>query len=101
MKKSIKELLKELNSLPPESWPRNNRYAMAMTHGSMYVELYAPVKQDMQSPHKQDELYIVKSGSGLIIIGEKTIVSKPVTCSLFPHTRSIDLLISRMISPRG
>jgi mannose-6-phosphate isomerase-like protein (cupin superfamily) len=33
-------------------------------HGSMSVEIYRPVKTDLQTPHVQDELYIVITGSG-------------------------------------
>ena len=35
-----------------------------MEHGSMSVELYRPQKIDLQKPHRQDELYIIISGSG-------------------------------------
>jgi len=35
-----------------------------MEHGSMSVEIYRPVKADLQTPHVQDELYVVISGSG-------------------------------------
>lgn len=30
----------------------------------MSVEIYRPVKADLQTPHVQDELYIIISGSG-------------------------------------
>src|SRR5665213_2862841 len=35
-----------------------------MEHGTMSVEIYRPLKTDLQTPHLQDELYIVISGSG-------------------------------------
>ncbi|MFK7904933.1 MAG: GNAT family N-acetyltransferase, partial [Chitinophagales bacterium] len=35
-----------------------------LEHGSMSVEIYQPQKIDLQQPHKQDELYVVYSGSG-------------------------------------
>lgn len=35
-----------------------------MRHGSMSVELYRPSGKDHQTPHKQDELYFIISGSG-------------------------------------
>ncbi|MES1222523.1 MAG: cupin domain-containing protein [Bacteroidota bacterium] len=41
-----------------------NRFTAVMKHGSMIAEYYAPVKTDPQTPHKQDELYIIASGSG-------------------------------------
>ena len=33
-------------------------------HGSMSVEIYRPVKTDRQTPHLQDELYVIISGKG-------------------------------------
>ena len=35
-----------------------------MEHGSMSVEIYRPVKTDKQTPHLQDELYVIISGKG-------------------------------------
>jgi len=39
-------------------------FAKVMEHGSMSVEIYRPEKIDRQTPHKQDELYVVISGTG-------------------------------------
>jgi len=39
-------------------------------HGSMSVEIYQPDKVDLQTPHEQDELYVVASGSGYFVNGE-------------------------------
>lgn len=39
-------------------------------HGSLDVEIYKPIKIDLQKPHTRDEVYIVISGSGLFINGE-------------------------------
>ena len=36
-----------------------------MKHGTMQVEYYAPVGSDLQTPHRQDELYIIASGNSL------------------------------------
>jgi len=38
-------------------------FLKVMEHGTMSVEIYRPVKTDLQTPHVQDELYIVISGS--------------------------------------
>jgi mannose-6-phosphate isomerase-like protein (cupin superfamily) len=35
-----------------------------MAHGSMQVRFYAPRGVDEQTPHGQDELYVVVQGSG-------------------------------------
>lgn len=36
-------------------------------HGSLEIEIYKPVKVDLQKPHTRDEVYVVISGSGLFI----------------------------------
>ncbi len=52
--------------LPPEAHP-GERYAEPFTHGSMRLGMYAPRGYDPQSPHDQDELYFVLSGSGVLV----------------------------------
>jgi mannose-6-phosphate isomerase-like protein (cupin superfamily) len=41
------------------------RFVTLMQHGTMSVEYYAPHGIDPQIPHKQNELYIIASGSGI------------------------------------
>jgi mannose-6-phosphate isomerase-like protein (cupin superfamily) len=38
-------------------------FTVVMKNGTMSVEYFAPVDMDTQTPHKQDELYIIASGS--------------------------------------
>ncbi len=52
-------------------------FTRVMEHGSMSVELYRPVKTDLQTPHSQDELYIVISGSGEFINNGEHTAFKP------------------------
>ena len=33
-------------------------------HGSLSVEVYRPIDQDLQTPHDRDEIYIIISGYG-------------------------------------
>jgi mannose-6-phosphate isomerase-like protein (cupin superfamily) len=40
-------------------------FVTMMQNGSMSVELYAPIGGDSQTPHDQDELYLVASGTGM------------------------------------
>lgn len=40
-------------------------FAKVLGRGSMSVELYRPQAVDPQTPHEQDELYVVVSGSGV------------------------------------
>lgn len=37
-------------------------FTVLMRHGTMQVEYFAPRGVDRQTPHKQDELYIIVSG---------------------------------------
>lgn len=40
------------------------RSTLLYRHGSMQLKYYAPQKIDPQTPHRQNELYIIASGSG-------------------------------------
>lgn len=46
-------------------------YVDLFSHGSMSVELYQPIEIDTQEPHSQDELYVIASGSGHFVNGDK------------------------------
>jgi mannose-6-phosphate isomerase-like protein (cupin superfamily) len=50
--------------------PDQERYAIALEHGSLEVGVYAPRGEDPQSPHTRDELYVVVHGRGLFRRGE-------------------------------
>jgi mannose-6-phosphate isomerase-like protein (cupin superfamily) len=47
--------------------PSTMRYHEALRRGGMKLGLYAPRGADSQGPHRQDELYIVVSGSGIFV----------------------------------
>ncbi|MDR3389821.1 MAG: cupin domain-containing protein [Rudaea sp.] len=54
-------------------WPDGERFVEAFAHGTLAVELYAPVGRDPQSPHNRDEVYFVISGCGdFLNAGERT-----------------------------
>ena len=63
MKASTSELLRRLPGKMSAKWPDGERFVAALAHGSMSVELYAPIGLDPQTPHAQDELYFIHSGS--------------------------------------
>lgn len=46
-------------------------------HGTMSVELFEPRGRDVQTPHAQDELYIVRAGHGCIDKAGEVIDVKP------------------------
>lgn len=43
---------------------KGERFANAFSRGALRVLLYAPRKTDPQTPHEQDEVYVVMKGSG-------------------------------------
>jgi mannose-6-phosphate isomerase-like protein (cupin superfamily) len=49
--------------------PAGERYRELFAHGSLSVEIYAPVGVDPQQPHDRDELYVVVAGSGRFLAG--------------------------------
>ncbi len=54
-----------------EKWPEGVWDLEAFRHGSMSLIFYAPKGKDYQTPHDQDELYIVIKGSGTLEIEGK------------------------------
>lgn len=49
--------------------PPGARSALLMRYGSMQLRYYAPRGLDSQTPHDQDELYVVVSGTGTFFDG--------------------------------
>lgn len=56
---------------------RQGVFARMLSHGSMFVGLYTPKVEDKQSPHKQDEVYIIMEGTGEFLNGTTTTTFKP------------------------
>lgn len=44
---------------------------LAFEHGTLTVKLYAPRGTDPQTPHTRDEAYVVVSGSGVFVKGDR------------------------------
>ena len=42
-----------------------NRFTVLMKNGTMSIEYYAPKNVDRQTPHKQDEIYMIVSGNAI------------------------------------
>jgi len=53
-----------LASLPG---PNGERFRQVFRHGSLEVEIYAPIGVDLQAPHTRDEAYVVVSGTGVFV----------------------------------
>lgn len=68
MKASTSDLLQRLPGKSTGKWPMGERFVRAFAHGSMSVEFYVPVGHDPHTPHVQDELYFIHSGTGELVI---------------------------------
>jgi mannose-6-phosphate isomerase-like protein (cupin superfamily) len=68
MKVSLADILSQIPGAPSKEWPDGERYAEAFAHGSMSVGLYAPVGADPQTPHTQDEIYIIRTGRAEFVL---------------------------------
>lgn len=65
------ELLHRLPGPVSPKWPQGERFAAAIANGSMSVELYAPRGTDAQTPHTQDELYFIHSGTAIFTLEDE------------------------------
>lgn len=69
---NLADLLGRLPGKVTPKHPQGERFAVAFTRGTMLVEAYAPVGSDPQTPHGQDEIYVVASGHGEFVVdGER------------------------------
>jgi mannose-6-phosphate isomerase-like protein (cupin superfamily) len=71
MKASANALLQRLPGPRTSAWPEGERFIEAFSHGSLVVELYAPVGRDPQTAHDRDEVYFVVAGSGEFVRGDE------------------------------
>ena len=51
--------------------PAGQRFTTVFEHGTLTVELYAPVGADLQTPHSRDEAYMVIRGTGVFVHGSE------------------------------
>jgi mannose-6-phosphate isomerase-like protein (cupin superfamily) len=64
----------QLGRLPT---PDGKRSVTVFEHGTLRIKLYAPREEDQQTPHSQDEGYIVYSGSGDFVHGDERVAFGP------------------------
>ena len=65
MQVTLTEALRRVPDAP------GKRFSVVLEHGTLSVEIYAPRGADPQTPHTRDELYVVMSGSGQFVNGER------------------------------
>jgi mannose-6-phosphate isomerase-like protein (cupin superfamily) len=66
---AVKEWVQTLAAARSAAPEPGRKSALLMKHGTMSLRYYAPRGHDSQTPHSQDEIYIVASGSGRIVSG--------------------------------
>jgi mannose-6-phosphate isomerase-like protein (cupin superfamily) len=66
IKFSLTNALNELAAAPED-------YTLLHARGDMRLVLFGPEGKDTQTPHAQDELYVVASGSGTFRRGEEVV----------------------------
>jgi mannose-6-phosphate isomerase-like protein (cupin superfamily) len=52
----------------------SKEFTILLKHGSMSIEYFSPDKVDRQTPHKQDEIYVIAGGSGTFFGGGDRVV---------------------------
>ena len=60
--------------------PSGAPYATLLAHGTMTVGYYAPIANDPQQPHDQDELYFIERGSGVFLLADEELPFAPGDC---------------------
>ncbi|HEX9648427.1 MAG TPA: cupin domain-containing protein [Alphaproteobacteria bacterium] len=64
--------------------PAGRRSALALAHGTMSVRFYAPAGRDEQTPHDQDEIYVVARGRGRFLRAGDRVPFAPGTVLFVP-----------------
>ncbi len=64
MRVTVAEALSRLPLSATPTWPLGVWNVRMLAHGAMSVSLFAPKETDFQTPHEQDEVYIIFSGRG-------------------------------------
>jgi len=52
-------------------------YGVLLENGTMELGYYKPIGVDDQSPHDQDEIYIVQTGHGTFVCGDQRVPFEP------------------------
>jgi mannose-6-phosphate isomerase-like protein (cupin superfamily) len=68
MKISLAETLRSLPQPATPKWPDGVWDVEAFRHGTMSLLLFTPRGRDYQTPHEQDELYVVQRGTGEFVL---------------------------------
>jgi mannose-6-phosphate isomerase-like protein (cupin superfamily) len=73
MKKFALSVEEAIKALQKET---DKQFTVLLQHGSMQVEYFAPKNIDTQTPHVQDEIYVIASGKSGFYRNGETIACK-------------------------
>lgn len=59
------------NALERVAASGDKAYGVLLEHGTMELGFYKPDRSDPQKPHARDEIYIVQSGNGYFVCGDR------------------------------
>jgi len=74
MSQPVRATVEEAKAAPI---PPGFRSSLLMQHGRMTLRYYMPRGADPQTPHDQDELYVVTSGRGTFFVGGQRVSFGP------------------------
>lgn len=81
---TVAQALRQLPGAVTPRYPQGAPFVQMLRHGSLSVELYRPQGQDLQTPHTQDELYVVVAGRGEFFCDGQTCEFGPGDCLFVP-----------------
>lgn len=70
MKLNVKQSLQHLQQ-------EGKLFTTLFSHGTLTVEIYKPVKVDLQQPHTRDELYVIATGTSHFTAGSQEYAVEP------------------------
>jgi mannose-6-phosphate isomerase-like protein (cupin superfamily) len=68
MRVTLADAMARLPLPPTAKWPLGVWDVEVLRRGAVSLLLFAPKETDFQTPHEQDELYVVISGSGILAV---------------------------------
>jgi mannose-6-phosphate isomerase-like protein (cupin superfamily) len=74
MNRPVRATIEEASVAPI---PAGYRSSLLMQHGSMTLRYYGPQGPDRQTPHDQDELYVVVTGRGTFFVDGQRVAFGP------------------------
>ena len=55
----------------------SQKFVTLFEHGTLKIELYEPIKADFQTPHRQDEAYVILDGTGIFEMADERLPFAP------------------------